>query len=65
MSKKRVWVKIKNFLKNMNCCQSSCLNNTIENVNMNTIEELMSKVIQLQEQITELASEKKPEITSL
>ena len=48
------WVKIRNFLKKLNCCNSSCLNQTIDNSNMEKIDALVEQVGKLGEAIIKL-----------
>jgi len=47
-------VAIKDCLKTINCCRSSCLNQTIETINIEHLDTILSSVEQLKEAVEEI-----------
>jgi hypothetical protein len=62
--RKNFLLGVKNSLKKLNCCSSECFNKTIENIEIEHVEELYKVISELHNVITNI-KEKKQERTTM
>jgi len=62
--RKSVLLGMKNTLRKLNCCSSECFNKTVENIEIEHVEELYKVISELHQVITTI-KEKKQERTTM
>ena len=63
--RKSLFLGVKNSLKKLNCCSSECFNKTIENIELEHVDELYKVISELHNVITNIKEKKQERATMI